>query len=41
MKQIFWLMKKIYNPALWLSAKSQLTAYTTQQTLQDFDSCFI
>lgn len=26
---------------MWLSAKSQLAAYTTKQTLQDFGSCFI
>lgn len=41
MKQILQLMKKIYNPALWLSSKSQPAAYTTKQTLQDFGSCFI
>lgn len=40
MKQILQLMKKkIYNPTLWLSAKSQPAAYTTKQTLQDFGSC--
>ena len=41
MKQILQLMKKIYTPALWLSAESQLAAYTTEQTLQGFGSCFI
>lgn len=41
MKQILQLMKKVYTPALWLSAESQLAAYTTEQTLRDFGSCFI
>lgn len=41
MKQILQLMKKIHNPALWLSSKSQLAAYRAKQTLQNFGSCFV
>lgn len=46
MKQILQFMnnnnnKKICDPALWLSGKSQPAAQTAKQTLQDFGSCFV
>lgn len=45
MKQILQFMKKkkkkICDPALWLSGKSQPAAQTAEQTLQDFGSCFV
>lgn len=41
MKQILQLMKKIHNPALWLSSKSQLATPRAKQTLQNFGSCFV
>lgn len=33
--------KKICDPALWLSGKSQPAAQTAEQTLEDSGSCFV